>query len=314
MSKNNTNNTASSQARPAKKKRGYAALGYTKKKGLWGFILLCPWLIGFLGFFLIPLVQTFYYALFDMKLANNGFSFDFIGIDNFRYIFTVDPDYNQELLAALRDMALNVPIQIFVALFLAIMLNAKFPGRGFFRTIFFIPIILSTGILTIEVTGLETFNLAAEETEGVMSAAFFTETLANSGIPAELLSTIQSFVSSIFEVITTAGVQILIFLSGLQGISPSLYEVAKLEGCTQFECFCKITLPMISPMILVCLVYSLSDTFAKAEISELIDTTMFTSAQYGRGAAMSAVYFTMSVGITLLLTLIVSKVVFYYDN
>ena len=122
------------------------------------------------------------------------------------------------------------------------------------------------------------------------------------------------FVNDIFDVITTAGVQMLIFLSGLQSISPSLYEVAKIEGCRQFECFCKITLPMISPMILVCMIYSLADSFARADISKMISTTTFTNAQYGLGAAMSAVYFLVSIFVILVLSAIVSKGVFYYDK
>ncbi|MCR5154039.1 MAG: sugar ABC transporter permease [Lachnospiraceae bacterium] len=294
-----------------KKKHGYNQMSYTKKKELWGFIFLLPWIFGVIFFFLVPVVKTFYYSFFEMTLKFGGFDYVYKGIENFKYALTVDPNFNTYLLQALKDFASNVPIQIFVSLFIAMMLNGKYKGRGFFRVIFFIPIILATGITDVE---LKTMNIAAQESQKFVSADFLIDILMNSGIPQEALNFILEAVANIFEVITKAGVQILIFLAGLQGINPSLYEVAKLEGCSKFECFCKITLPMISPMILVCMVYSIADTFAAAEISTVINTTTFTNAKYGLGAAMSGIYFVVSVGVTLLCTFIVSKVVFYYDN
>ena len=293
------------------KKSWYARLSYPKKRVLWGVLFLTPWAIGVIAFFLLPLIKTFYYSLFNMTLQTGTFGFEYVGIQNFKYILTVDPEFNQEIITVALDLVKSVPFQIFVSLFVAMMLNGEYKGRGFFRVVFFIPIILATGITEVE---LSTITMEAEESQKLVSADFLVEILQSSGIPVTVLEFILELVDSIFEVITTAGVQMLIFLSGLQGIAPSLYEVAKIEGCSKFEVFCKITLPMISPMIVVCMIYSLADTFAKAEISELINTTTFTSARYGVGASMSAVYFLFSVGVTLICTLIVSKVVFYYDN
>lgn len=286
-------------------------MSYAKKKALWGVIFLIPWLLGVLFFFLIPVVKTFYYSLFEMNLKLGGFDYVYKGIDNFKYALTVDPNYNTYLLTALKDFAINVPIQVFVSLFVAMLLNGDYKGRGFFRVIFFIPIILATGITDIELNGAD---VAMKQSQSFVSADFIINVFMSSGIPPKVITVIQEAAGSIFEVITKAGVQILIFLSGLQAISPSLYEVAKLEGCSKFECFCKITLPMISPMILVSMVYSIADTFAGAKISDIINNTTFTSGKYGLGASMSAVYFLVTVAITLLCTFIVSKVVFYYDN
>ena len=293
------------------KKSWYARLSYPKKRVLWGVLFLTPWAIGVLAFFLLPLIKTFYYSLFNMTLQTGTFGFEYVGIENFKYILTVDPEFNQEIITVALDLVKSVPFQIFVSLFVAMMLNGEYAGRGFFRVIFFIPIILATGITNVE---LSTLQVAAEESQELVNADFIVDILSSSGIPVSVLTFILELVDSIFEVITTAGVQMLIFLSGLQAIAPSLYEVAKIEGCSKFEVFCKITLPMISPMILVCMVYSLAETFAAADISDLINKTMFTSAKYGVGAAMSVVYFFFSVGVTLICSLIVSKVVFYYDN
>lgn len=192
------------------------------------------------------------------------------------------------------------------------MLNGQFKGRGFFRAIFFIPIILATGITTIE---LSEVSLTAQTSESVVNLDWLTDLVVNSGIPQQITTLLTSYISNIFDVVTTSGVQILIFLSGLQAISPTLYEVAQLEGCSAFETFCKITLPMISPMILVCLVYSISEAFAKADVTDTIYNVTFKgqSMYYGYGAAMSVIYFVATLASIGIICGIVSKGVFYYD-
>lgn len=294
------------------KKSFYGRLSYQHKRTFWGILFLMPWAIGVLAFFLGPLVKTFYYAFFDMTLEKNGFSYVYTGLSNFKYALTVDPDFNQDLITALTDVAKNVPIQIFVSLFVAMLLNGEYKGRGFFRLIFFIPIILATGITNIELTGV---NIAEETSQSIINTDAIVSIISTSGvIPTSAITMILEFVESIFDVITTAGVQMLIFLAGLQAISPVLYEVAQIEGCSKFESFCKITLPMISPMILVCTIYSLADTFSNADVSETIQNIIFTNAKYGLGASMSAIYFLVSLAVILLVSFIVSKGVFYYDK
>lgn len=284
---------------------------YEKKRAFWGVILLMPWLFGAIFFFLVPLVQTFYYSVFDMELlSGGGFSFDFVGLAHYKTNLMVDPDFNQEIITALGNALKNVPIQIFVSLFIAILLNGEYKGRGFFRLVFFVPIILATGITTIELSDI---TMEAEKAQSFVDTEFIMSIISSSGIPDQIINYITLFVNDIFEVVTTAGVQILIFLSGLQGISPSLYESAKIEGCTKFEEFCKITLPMVSPMILVAMIYSLAESFAAEEISQTMSSTIFTNGQYGLGASMNVIYFVVSLFVILVATAIVSKGVFYYD-
>lgn len=290
----------------------FGNMNYQEKRSFWGIIFLLPWLIGILVFFMGPLVKTFYYSLFEMKLETGGFSYKYIGIENFRQALMVNPNFNSAVVKALTDTVKSVPIQIFVSLFVAILLNGDYKGKGFFRLIFFVPIILATGITKINISDI---SLTAETSKSFFKGAdMVISILASSGIPISVLTYIIAFVNDIFDVITTSGVQMLIFLAGLQGISPSLYEVAKIEGCSKFESFCKITLPMISPMILVCLIYSLADSFAQAKISDTISNTTFNQAQYGLGAAMSVIYFAVSLVVILVCSFVVSKGVFYYDK
>lgn len=183
------------------KKSWYARLSYPKKRVLWGVLFLTPWAIGVISFFLLPLIKTFYYSLFNMTLQTGTFGFEYVGIENFKYILTVDPEFNQEIITVALDLVKSVPFQIFVSLFVAMMLNGEYAGRGFFRVIFFIPIILATGITNVE---LSTLQVAAEESQELVNADFIVDILSSSGIPVSVLTFILELVDSIFEVITTA--------------------------------------------------------------------------------------------------------------
>lgn len=299
----------------------YKRMDFSKKTALWGVIFLLPWLIGLIFFFIRPMVNTLWFSLCNMQMVNGKFEGTFIGIDNFKWALGVNADYGRMLTTALTNMLKEVPFQIFLALFIAMLLNGEYRGRGFFRAVFVIPIILATGVATFK---LREASLTAVAVESVMDMKWLENLVINSGIPAELTSLLVTYVNDIFTVVTTCGVQVLLFLSGLQAISPTLYEVAKMEGCTQFETFCKITLPMVSPTILVCLVYSIAESFAHAkvpygdttiELASYIRTITFNGASeyFGYGAAMSFIYFAITLVTIGVICGIVSKGVFYYD-
>ena len=299
----------------------YKRMDFSKKTALWGMIFLLPWLIGLIFFFLRPLINTVWYSLCSMQMENGKFVGTFNGIENFKWVLGVNAHYNRMITTALTDMLKAVPFQIFLALFIAILLNGEYRGRGIFRAIFVIPIILATGVATFK---LREASLTAVAVESVMDMKWLENLVINSGIPAELTSLLVTYVNDIFTVVTTCGVQVLLFLSGLQAISPTLYEVAKMEGCTQFETFCKITLPMVSPTILVCLVYSIAESFASAEVPYNDTTIRLTayirqitfngaSEYFGYGAAMSLIYFVVTLVVIGVICGIVSKGVFYYD-
>ncbi len=300
----------------------YKRMDFSKKTALWGFIFLLPWLIGLIFFFLRPMVNMLWYSMCNMEMVNGKFTGTFIGAENFKWALGVNPNYNRMLAEAFTNMVKEVPFQIFLALFIAMLLNGEYKGRGFFRAVFVIPIILATGVATFSLREVKT--VVETTSEAVMNMDWLKDLVINSGIPEELTTLLVTYVENIFKVVTTCGVQVLLFLAGLQAISPTLYEVAKMEGCTQFETFCKITLPMVSPTILVCLVYSISESFAKAQVtygdtkiafSTFIRQVTFNGNQayYGYGAAMSFIYFAATLVTIGVVCGIVSKGVFYYD-
>ncbi|MCD8021459.1 MAG: sugar ABC transporter permease [Lachnospiraceae bacterium] len=312
-----------SKEKKATKRKGfsYKSLDFQGKRSVWGVIFLLPWLFGVIFFSLRPLLQTFWYAVCSMEFSGGVFSGTFVGLDNFTWVLTVNADFTELLAEAFIGMAKEVPIQIFLSLFIAILLNGEYKGRGFFRSVFVIPIILATGIATFS---LAETSLNEQTAESVVNLDWLVNLVVNSGIPTNVTTMLTSYISNIFEVVTTCGVQVLLFLTGLQAISPTLYEVAKIEGCSAFETFCKVTLPMVSPTILVCLVYSIAESFASATVTYSNQTITFASyiksitftgntAYYGYGAAMSVIYFVVTLATIGIVCGIVNKGVFYYD-
>ncbi len=309
---------------PAEKKSSlswYKRMDFSKKTALWGMIFLLPWLIGVIFFFLRPLINTFWYSLCSMDMVNGKLTGNFIGLENYKWVIGVNANFNKHLATVFMTMIQEVPFQIFIALFIAILLNGEYKGRGFFRAIFVIPIILATGVATFD---LREVSMVEQAGDSVMNMAWLQDLVVNSGLPEKFTTLLVTYVKNIFTVVTTCGVQVLLFLAGLQAISPSLYEVAKMEGCTQFETFCKITLPMVSPTILVCLVYSIAESFANVTVEQDSVTMKFAEyiqkitfngqpAYYGYGAAMSFIFFATSLLAIGIICGIVSKGVFYYD-
>lgn len=321
-------NKTTGNANPVPKRKGsinpfslYKRMEFGKKRMVWGVIFLLPWLFGAVFFFLKPVVVTFIYAFSSLEQVGTSFTATISGLTNIKYVLTENAYYNRRLAEAFINMAQQVPFQIFLSLFIAIMLNGEYKGRGFYRAVFVIPIIIATGITTFS---LSETSLTAATSDSVVNLDWLTKLVTNSGIPTSITSLLTTYVSNVFDVLTSCGVQVLLFLAGLQAISPSLYEVAKMEGCSSFETFCKITLPMVSPTILVCLVYSIAESFANATytygdktytFSSWIRSITFTgeAKYFGYGAAMSLIYM-----VAVLVTLgvvcgIVSRGVFYYD-
>lgn len=302
----------------------YYRLELSKKTSLWGIIFLLPWLLGFLMFFLKPLAESIYYSFNTIKVVEGGITADFIGLDNYIRAFTVDTVFNRLLLTMITTTLPQVLIVIIFSLLAAILINGKYPGRSIARTIFFIPIIMGTSIAGATLVGNDIISqeIAGSTGMSMFGSRMILDVLSNTGLPTEIISYVSGAVSGIFSILAISGVPTLIFLAGLQSISPSLYEVADIEGSSAYEAFWKVTLPMVSPMVLVCTVYSTIDAFFRHSV--MIDGTRygiisqmyavaFSQANYGLSAAMSTVYMLVSIIILSVISVLISRVVFYYD-
>lgn len=234
---------------------------YSEKRALSGFAFCIPFLIGFLLFFLMPMLQSIQYAFSSLKITEQGLEMTFVGMKNFKEALLMDPKYVRTIVESVKDMVFQVPIIIIFSLFIAIILNQKFRGRILARVVFFLPVIIMSGVI-IEILSKD--YLSTEIMSGNQSSMLFHglgsyDILVGMGIPYQLVDTVIPFVYDIFNLVWNAGVQILIFLAGLQTIPMQLYESASLEGCTAWETFWKITFPLMSPMILMNVIFSIID-------------------------------------------------------
>ena len=242
----------------AKKKKTLA-----QKNAIAGYLFILPFIIGFIAFLGYPLIESIQMSLSEVTVGNGGFSMRFIGINNFKKAFTVDPEFNRFLTESISSMLYKVPATLVFSFFVALLLNQEFKGRGFVRAIFFLPVILSSGVIV----GLEYNNTLLQGMEDVVKesggnssiTATLQTILDTGGMGSKFFGYVFDILDSVYDIAIAAGIQIIIFLSGLQTISTSMYEAAKIEGCTAWESFWKITFPMVSSLILVNIVYSIID-------------------------------------------------------
>ena len=203
--------------------------------------------------------------------------------------------------------------------FVALILNQKFKGRALVRAIFFLPVILSSGVIL----GIETDNALLssvqsaiqDNTNGTSVTAAIQNILTVNGVGTKAFEKVFELVDGIYDVAISSGIQIIIFLSGLQTISSSMYEAAKIEGCTTWECLWKITFPMVSSLLLVNWIYTIVDFCMRTDnqVMEKISDQMIVQINYGFASAMSWIYFIIVIAIIGVTSLIISKGVYYYD-
>ena len=293
----------------------------SQKRSRLGLLFVSPWIIGFLSYYAGGLVETVIMAFSDVqKNEAGGFIKTFNGIYNFQYAFTKDPEFNQILVNSVFDILIDVPLIIFFSLFLAIILNGNFKGRTVFRAILFLPVIMGAGVIVDAIEAAQAVvsgGLDAVSGSMAMTQQSGMDQILGAfiefGVPAKLITYLSQAVERIFNVVRASGVQTIIFIAALQSIRSSLYEVAKIEGATAYETFWKVTLPMVSPMILTNVVYTIVYSFTNSEIIEKAEEMAFDSFNYGLSSAMSLISTIVVCGLLLIICGLISKKVFYYN-
>ncbi len=296
-----------------------AAMSYEKKKGLYGYGFIALWFIGAVFFFIIPVITSFYYSFNDVTPEDRNMKVVWAGLSNYKYAFTVDPNFRQYLVDVLKDTILQTPIILIFSLFVAIIINQEFFGRTFARAVFFLPVIIATGPVYAVITGdLETSgNASGEQFTTMFSADMVDQLLEFVGIYG-MNDTFTDFVSDmtgdILNLVWKCGIQIIIFLSALQGIPTSAKEAAAIEGATSWEFFWKITLPYVSPMILVNFIYTIIDSFVDPGNDVMSRILQIQSDWiYGRASAMAWSYFLIVLIVIGIVSWLMNKVIYYDD-
>lgn len=254
-----------------------------------GVAFITPWIIGAALFLVYPLVTAVYYSLNSIKILPSGMRFDPVGYKNFTEIFVSDTLFLPSLISYVTSTIISVPIIVVFALIIAIMLNQNIKCKGFLRMIFFLPVIIVSGPILSTLTEQGAGSISTIDTQVISDA--ITSVIPFTGIAEGIVDIFSNLVTILWY----AGVPILIFLSALQKINPSMYEAAKIDGGSGWECFWKITLPNLKPMILLNCVYIIVfiSSMSTNEIITLIQQDMFSGVSnmgYGYAAAMAWVY------------------------
>jgi ABC-type sugar transport system permease subunit len=284
-----------------------------RRNALAGYAFIFPFIIGFLLFFLVPLIRSLQNSLSSVAVSRSGFELTWVGLQNYSNLIFRDAEYLPNLWGYFQNIAYTLIFVMLFSLFIALMLQQNFRGRTLARAIFFLPVIVSSGIV-ISIIGGDLTNQAMRESSNIFitNNRVITDILLEAQIGLPLIQALLQVVSAIFDLTWKSGVQILLFLAALHSIPRSFYEASDIEGASGWVSFWKITFPMISPYILVCIVITVIESFSdynNALLNSIFEEVR--SMSYGPGSAM-AWFYTLAVFVALGAVLaLTSRKVFY---
>ena len=287
-----------------------------------GYVVGAPLIVGMLAFVAFPVIQSLFFSFSKLNVVASGYRLDFLGIENYRYIFAVDPDFRTMVLGSLRDMLINVPVVILFSFFVASLLNQKFHGRSLVRAILFLPVIIASGVVE-SVDKADAFSSLLSSGAQTAGASAVGEQLSEKlivylqqlNISPQITNFIIDTVSRVYDIAIMSAVPIIIFLAGLQSVSPSLFEASYIEGATKWEVFWKISLPMVSPLILVSVIYCIIDSFTNVSnpVISRIHSSAYDSLNFGLSSAMAWSYMLIILAVLGIVYKLVSRFIFYHE-
>lgn len=263
-------------------------------KSRYGFMFSLPWLIGVIIFFLLPLVQSIIYSFAEVKLRVGGLDTSLIGLENYLYVLKEDGQFTNNLGKSLSNFAYSFPLILILSLILGILLNQEFKGRVFFRALYFLPVIIASGVVMELIFRATTSNISSAGTdtsvrESMISVGTVIDWL---GLPATISQYINTVIGAIMNLVWSCGIQIVLWISGMQAIPDLLYEVAKVEGATKWEEFWFITFPMLSRVTVLVAIFTMVELITAKTDSVMKQSYTFMQAQeYGQASAMLWIYF-----------------------
>ncbi|MDO5136272.1 MAG: sugar ABC transporter permease [Eubacteriales bacterium] len=277
-----------------------------KKRALIICSFILPNFIGFLVFTFIPIVFSLILSFFEW---NSGNTMKFIGLDNFITMFTKDPSFYISLKNTIFYTVVTVPVTLFIALLLAIVVNKPLKGRVFFRSVLFFPYIAS--LVAVAVVWMALFN----PDRGPINS--FLMALGVSNPPRWAASQTWALPTIIgLTVWKNMGYYMVVYLAGLQGVSKELYEAASLDGANSFQKFRYVTWPCVTPTTFYILMMLMVSTFKSYDIMYIttqggpgeatkvlayhIFNSAFVNSKFGYASAVSMVLFVIVMTVTLI--------------
>lgn len=270
-------------------------------KSSYGWLFISTWLIGVVLFFLVPVIQSFIYSFSQMTVTDSGVNTVWVGLKNYNYIINEHTDYLNWLSRSVTSFVYSLPIIVLLSMVLALLLNQKFRGRLFFRALYFMPVIIATGVVIDMISGMSGSDMTSSSVNESVSGGMFSvqDIIAVLDLPAEIAEFVQKIISDIFDLIWNSGIQTVLFLAGLQSIPATLYEASKVEGATKWEEFWFITFPMLSNVTLLVIIYTMVELFISSNnvvVSHVYN--LMRAAVYDETSAMMWFYF-LSIGVVM---------------
>jgi len=303
-----------------KNKKGYFSL--EKKRSWKGFLFVLPIVLGLIVIYIPSIIQSITYSFSSIQVSKVGYVLTNVGLVNYERAFFIDPNFRVILLNSLRNMILDVPVIIMFSFFVATILNQKFKGNNLAKVIFFLPVIIATGIISEAESNNMIIGMYSQGSkldlgaaQGVLNYEQLKALLYASSIHPTIVDVVVGAIDKIYIVITSSGVQLLIFISGLHSIPVSMFEAAKVEGATGWETFWKISFPYISPLIFLNVIYTIIDSFLSYRNGAVvyIRGTMQSADLYAYSSALSWIYVVIIMVFIALVWMIINKFIVYQD-
>jgi len=288
-----------------KKNRGILEL-----KSRYGYLFTLHWIIGIVIFFAMPLIQSIIFSFSEIEVISGGIDINFIGLANYKQILLADAKYETWLTNSVTSYLYSLPLIILLSMSLALILNQKFRGRLFFRALYFLPVIISTGAvinLIFKTTSSDMSNIGVSDaySANMISVDDIVKLL---DIQGEVAKYITVTISKIFDLVWSCGIQIVLFLAGLQSVPQSFFEASRVEGATKWEEFWFITFPMLSRVTLLVTVFTMVELIT-SERTTLIKNvySMMRTGNYDETSAMMWFYFLICGGIMALIVFLYTR-------
>ena len=274
----------------------------------YGYSFVAHWIIGLIVFFVIPLVYSIIYSFSTIEIGENGFVLTYAGFKNYAQALLEDPDYVNNVRDSIISMFYSLPMIIALSFILAVLLNQKYKGRTIMRIIFFLPVIIESSVvvrlLSDSSINSPIFNFSTEG-QGIMD---YDLILGNLSLPAQITEFLTFFLKNAVSLTWSCGVQIILFLAGLQSIPESLYEVSKIEGANKWEEFWQITVPMLRHVLSLVIIYTMISKFTASDnviVSNSIE--LMRNSNYSSASAMLWFYF-------IIVLAVIGLVLFLYNK
>ena len=269
-------------------------VGIETLKSRYAYIFVTPWIIGLLWFFVFPLLQSVLFSFSNVTIGVGKINLEFVGLKNFEYILTEDPLFVDNLFVELGKMFYTVPLIIIISLVIGILLNAKFKGRMLFRAVYFLPVIIAAGPVLKLLFMYQSGNITNQAQEEAVAGTMIdvSTLIAYIGLPTQISEYLNIALSGLMNIIWNCGIQIVLFIAGMQTIPDLLYEVSKVEGATKWEEFWFITFPLLSQVVILVMLYTIVQMMTLQTNSVMMRAyTIMYSQNYGDASAMLWLYF-----------------------